>query len=55
MIIYFASTGGGDYREKLLLRKKSNRLFSFYFHGKDKRFYNQFILRINYLRKKRNE
>lgn len=37
-------------REQMMLKYKLNRLFSYYFHGKNKEFYPEFKLRLDYIK-----
>jgi hypothetical protein len=49
MKIYFA----GDImppREEMILKYKVHRLFSYYFHGKGKKFYSEFKLRLDHIK-----
>lgn len=54
MIIYLAGNIT-PLREQMMLKYKANRLFSFYFHGENKEFYDEFLLRMNHLKKRKNE
>jgi len=49
MKIYFAGNVTNP-REKKLIRYKVNRLFSYYYHGDNKEFNDEFKLRIKILR-----
>ena len=49
MKIYFAGSVTNP-REKKLIRYKVNRLFSYYYHGDNKEFNDEFKLRIKILR-----
>ena len=48
MKIYFA--GNIMFREEMLLNYKVHRLFSYYFHGKGKKFYSEFKLRLDHIK-----
>lgn len=52
MKIYFAGNITPP-REKILIKNGGHRLFSFYYHGKDKEFYKEFLLRIEYIKRRK--
>ena len=54
MIIYFAGNVT-PLREKLLISLQTNRLFSYYYHGNNKEFYDEFAYRIKIIREGKNE
>ena len=50
MKIYFAGATSVKGREKMILKYKVHRLFSYYFHGKGKKFYSEFKLRLDHIK-----